>query len=882
MLHHTHVQGNSRLALVHRSLKRPQGLQAMSRNAFTLFGAVILSCIIGVSVARCPAQSGHPRTGFSEEFDTVEGWKAVSEKAPLASMTASNGIAVFQTYCGSFAGAKPPDQPIAVPATSTIYKEYDQEVDLDKYHYVVMKIDEKSMYSMLEINRRAVQVAYTTGVIAQDLRPLAFGGKQRIRLDLSIMNNARELRADYVRLVSELSDKERAGLIPPPVRLFKESVDSHLYQRLEALNQRSARVWRDEAEEKVVFRDVGTGAVTWRMTAHPADEGFSERFAMWTPNGSAFCGRQGYVRTYLFEDDQFLRGRIEQLNPPKYSLDLWGRGEEVKVYRRSETTGERELIYQTSKDGNLGVRGVIQGDKIVVLVAGVKLAVVDGAENNSARRVREFPVPEDLSAKGGFLSEDGKWFEYFSPFGCYLKTLVNTETGQLGKGSLFTFTHGMNGPLWSIMSYGEQAKLQVSSRAFYAGNSAPGDLLKVHGVYLDPVATDYGAMTADGRYGYTNGLAGELAAQHVMFDRMDPGSILRLCTYHVSKINWHVWTKTIASPDYTKLMYVSDMLGNSDYYMAIIRAPDPPSDVRADRVAGGVRLTWRPPERRAEIKGYNVYRASTSGINYRRLNRDLITACEFIDSSASAGDSCCYLVAAQEYSGLEGAFSSEACVALNRQPVRLHYEAEAGEATAPMREVFDGHANGYRGMRVTKVAASEDFGSLRILTDVSREAKYWVWGRCRNRFSATGAFALQCADPGSEAAQLRVSTRQWRWVRSSRQLRLAPPKEAASLRFTSGDDGLAIDKIIVTDNDAYRPHEADDRTAAPEGVTGLRLAETTPNSATIAWQAPQSVDHHYCTVYVGDRADFRLGNETVLCSGFQTTALDWDIKPAAK
>ena len=56
----------------------------------------------------------------------------------------------------------------------------------------------------------------------------------------------------------------------------------------------------------------------------------------------------------------------------------------------------------------------------------------------------------------------------------------------------------------------------------------------------------------------------ELAAQHVMFDRMDPGAILRLCTYRVSKIGWHVWTKTIASPDYTKLMYVSDMLGNSD------------------------------------------------------------------------------------------------------------------------------------------------------------------------------------------------------------------------------------------------------------------------------------------------------------------------------
>lgn len=276
-----------------------------------------------------------------------------------------------------------------------MYKEYDQEVDLDKYHYVVMKIDEKSMYSILEINRKPVQVAYTTGIMAQDLKQLGFTGKQKIRIDLDIMNNNRQLKADYIRLVSELTDEEKAHLVRPPVRLYKEGIEDHLYQRLEALNARSARIWRDGSEEKAIFRDVGTAAITWRMTADPADEGFSERFAMWTPDGSAFCGRQGHVRTYLFEKDEFRSGKIDQLDPPKYRVSTYDRQnpQEIKVYRRDAKTGQEEVIYKTSKAGNLGIRHDIHRDKIAVLIAGVKLAVINGAEDDPEKLPRSTPSP---------------------------------------------------------------------------------------------------------------------------------------------------------------------------------------------------------------------------------------------------------------------------------------------------------------------------------------------------------------------------------------------------------------------------------------------------------------------------------------------------------
>ena len=815
----------------------------MNRRALVTFVVTVFL------LSRCgAAQDLADRVGFAEEFDSVAGWKQID---PFEKVTIEGGAIVFDTWVGSFMGAKPKDQALVLGACADAEKTYHTPVDLDRYHYLVMKTDEKSMYTLLYLNNKELQVAYTTGVISQDLKPLGFSGKQKIKLHFEIMNNNRRFKVDYIRLVSRLTEEEEKGLIAPPVRLYKQKVETHPYQRLEALYERAARPMRSVPEEKVFFRDVGTGALMWKLTTTPGDEGFSERYDMWTDDGSGIQIGRGGGRTYFFEKDAFVRGRLTDLYPPKYRIDRYKRRGWIQFSRYNEKTKQYELIHEFERKGK-GDRSAIAGDKLVALDKG--LVVVDASKDPPV--VRHFPVPS-VNAKGFGASPDKKWAQYFSPFGAYRKYCVNLETGELREGCQFTFTHGMGGRPWSIMSYGSVAKLQVHQDAPYPGNTNPGNKLRVHGVYLDPVRTDYGAMTEDGRYGYTNGTGGELADQYVMFDREDPGTILRLCTYRVSKVDWNVWTKSIASPDYTKMGFVSDILGNSDFYLCITRTPDAPRNLKATKTATGVKLTWEVPNRHKEIKGYNIYRSTRSGRDYQPINKDVVTPTEYVDENAP--QPAFYLVAAQEHSRLEGYFSNEASVGAQGKPVILHYEAEGGKLGRPMRLMVDGDASGGYAVRVTPVAAGEEKGSLAIPVNPPRRSQYVAWLRYKN--------------PKGEGGP---KVTDWQWLKGQTAIHLGPGKEyKAETEF----DGIAIDKVIITDDMEYVPAAADDRKPALSVPTGLKLVETKPNEITIAWDPHPALDLSHYSVYVGEKPDFKIGNETVLWSTRKTSAVDWGIQP---
>jgi len=807
----------------------------VSRKTFTAF-------VVTLFLAGCgAAQDEAGRIGFAEEFDSIEGWKQID---PFERVTLEDGHIVFDTWVGSFMGAKPESQAVAVGACADAEKIYDQDVDLDKYRYLVMKTDEKSMYTLLYFNDKELQVAHTTGVIAQDLKPLGLTGTQKIKLHFEIMNNNRRFKVDYIRLVSRLTEEEQKGLIAPPVKLYRRKVETHAYQRLEALYARAARPMRSVPEEKVFFRDVGTGALMWKLTTTPGDEGFSERYDMWTDDGSGIQIGRGGGRTYFFEKDEFVRGGLSDFYPPKYRIDRYKRRGWLQFSRYNEKTKQYDLIHEFEKEGK-GGSSEIAGDKLVALDK--DLVVVDASKDPPV--VRHFPVPS-VNAKGFGATPDNRWVQYFSPFGAYRKYCVNLETGELREGCQLTFTHGMGGRPWSIMSYGTAAKLQVHQDAPYPGNTDPGKLLRVHGVYLDKVQTDYGAMTEDGRYGYTNGTGGELADQYVMFDREDPGTILRLCTYRVSKVDWNVWTKSIASPDYTKMGLVSDILGNSDFYLCIVRTPDAPRKLKAEKAPGGVKLTWEVPGRHREIQGYNVYRSTWSGRDYRRINRDVVTKGEFVD--ADAPQPAFYLVAAQEHSGLEGYFSNEATARADGVPVILHYEAEEAALEAPMRLMVDGDASGGYAARMTPVAVGEARGALAIPVNVPVRKMYTVWVRLRM--------------PGAD----------WEW----KQLETPPTLSAARpFQMEADTDGLAIDKIVVTDDADYRPSRTDDRKPRLDAPTGLKVVEAKPNEVTIAWDKHPALDLSHYSVYVGEKRDFKIGNESVLWSTRKTSAVDWGIKP---
>ena len=571
---------------------------------------------------------------------------------------------------------------------------------------------------------------------------------------------------------------------------------------------------------------------------------------------------------YSYEKNAWLSPYVAPKNSMErtYDLQFWVGPDRGSVYYRrwNAERNDWEILYTGRKGA-----GAMGGDKLCVK-SGTTLTVLNAAIQDPRDRVKQFTVPY-ADSKSESITRDGQWFTYFGPWGTYQRILVNTDTGEIRKGCQFTWTHGMSGYPYSLMSYGESAKLVVPQETML-GNAKPGRNLALYGPYADQVITDYGIMTDDCRFGVTNGIGGELDAQHVMFDRTDPGSILRVCTYHVSKINWRIWTKSIPSPDYTKLVFISDMLGQGDYYLAVMRLPDAPRELKAVQKGQSVRLQWLPGLRSREIKGYNVYRSTRSGRNFARINQELVRGNSYLDSQAPT-DGAYYLVAALEHSGLEGIFSDEAAVG-GRGPLCLHFEAEEQARRLPMRDVIDGTASGYHACRVTRVAPGESAGCLFFAVHAPREGRYLGVGPCPRLERVQGLMKIE---PGE--ATLTVDSARWTWVKGSARV---PLRTGEGLTLSSDVDGLGVDKLIVTDDDLFQPQGMDDRTAPPPPVQGLKVAEATNNSIALTWEASQQPDLYHYSVYVGTTPNFALGNESILSSGMKNSAFDWGIKSGAR
>ena len=317
------------------------------------------------------------------------------------------------------------------------------------------------------------------------------------------------------------------------------------------------------------------------------------------------------------------------------------------------------------------------------------------------------------------------------------------------------------------------------------------------------------------------------------------------------------------------------MMGdNADYYMGIVRRPYAPKNVKVEKADGGVKLAWEPPVPAAEVKGYNVYRSSKSGLGYKRINKELIAGTEFTDAEAPAGQAVFYVVTAEEHSGLASIFSREVSVGAGKEPVILHYEAEEAKLTRPVRKFVDGYASNYMAVRVTKVRADEDVGNFTAAVDVPRAKDYWVWARCRGyKPESKGEFSLQVG--GKDAASFPVDAPQWKWVKSSAKVKLSP---GAELALVSGDDLVMIDKIIVTDDENYSPVTPDDRKAAPEPVKGLKAALSPEGMVSLSWEPSPDPDLYCYSVYVGEKPDFALNNGTILTTPHKPAAFDWGLK----
>jgi fibronectin type 3 domain-containing protein len=72
-----------------------------------------------------------------------------------------------------------------------------------------------------------------------------------------------------------------------------------------------------------------------------------------------------------------------------------------------------------------------------------------------------------------------------------------------------------------------------------------------------------------------------------------------------------------------------------------------------------VSLTWSPSSS-SGVAGYNVYRSSTSGGSYTKINSSLVSGTNYTDSTVQSGQTYYYVTTAVNTSNAESAYSNQA------------------------------------------------------------------------------------------------------------------------------------------------------------------------------------------------------------------------------
>ncbi len=129
--------------------------------------------------------------------------------------------------------------------------------------------------------------------------------------------------------------------------------------------------------------------------------------------------------------------------------------------------------------------------------------------------------------------------------------------------------------------------------------------------------------------------------------------------------------RPLLSRDATKVWFHSSMLMPTEdwtgIYIAVLRRPDPPTDLSAAKSDRGIDLTWKPAAGAVETKGFHVYRTigeappvdlTPQTVAARDETGKMKESVTFHDAEAAADKSYTYFVTAEEWSTLESATTS--------------------------------------------------------------------------------------------------------------------------------------------------------------------------------------------------------------------------------
>lgn len=824
-----------------------------------LLASALCAAVVFGAIGRAGAAPLPDGVGLLEDCSTAEGWYELDkagQKIPprVRKMESKDGLLYIHTNRARLRVARKYGW-VAPGADwlTHLFKDFG-EVDLDKYRYLVVNIKAKGSAVFFCINGFTSKAGYTTGVTAIDLKDYdddRIRGTQQVQLELDLHDNMTTFVLDEVKLVSELTAHERTKLIGRGLTIRQEHLTAKENHGLAELARRAKVPPPNlDREEMVVFRDTATGAISTRLTANGGNDYFGEG-QCWSADGAAIRyqakgrGLQG-VPVYLLDDGSVTsagsgwRAQWSPAEPTKLFV-VSRKGKMFSVTSWDRSTGQTDSIVSfegpSTRKYTEVKRFTAKGKLIIAFRETPHMYVVDTI-NKTVRHIELSTRLKDAS-----MSSDEKFVTWANCY-TYERPWRNLETGEEGLSGSFSAGHGCG----SVRSFGPYLKLLPTESV--SRDRTPGDKIQIWANWQNRIITDYGSFTSDRKWIFTNGTRGDVKRQHMMVPSADSGAVLRIARYF-TKFSWESTTYSRPSPDYTKVLYNENCFGPTQLVMVYTRRTDPPENV----ALAGNRLSWTPPARAREIKGYDVYASKVSGRDFAKINDELIAGSSY-DLPETSGF---YVVTSVEHSRLESMFSAE--VTTNAAHT-YYYEAERQKLTPPARRFFDGYCNDFQSVRINAESPPEQArdGLVTISTENAAAGAYTVWALAKG--SGTWTVAGKATAIGAD---------NWQWVKLADGFNPA----AGKLEISSGDDVLMLDTVMITTED-FVPASADPRdSTGPAAVTGLAAtADGATKGVTLTWDQSKTPDLHHYSVYYGQDEDFACDNATVIRSVYKNSITD--------
>lgn len=323
-----------------------------------------------------------------------------------------------------------------------------------------------------------------------------------------------------------------------------------------------------------------------------------------------------------------------------------------------------------------------------------------------------------------------------------------------------------------------------------------------------------------------------------------------------------------ASPDGTKVLFNSDMLGNDGIYCLLARLPEQPLHVASQSGPDGATITWQPAHHHAETAGYYVYRSKTSGIDFHRITSKPITGPHYLDATAKNGQTYFYAVTAAEHSGLESCLSDEASVGKVSNH-HIYINADSAKLSTDMWIALLGNAADLHYIWMRKKGGH---GIAKFTIDArGMRGPVTLWARVKG-----GRGAAFTASAGGRPVDLSsAATTAWTWVKAATALDI----KGQRLELTSDKYGSAVDQLVLSDDANFTPANAT-RIQWPriKQVKNITAKEISPYTIKVNWDTAGAPVDHY-NVYCGSSDDFAVDQRALVRSPFVNSIVDWGLKP---